>query len=119
MDNNWYELSMNHNSIPYNSDTAIIVTSWVGHLKWLKATLTNYRLTGKFVILSYDFPFYAWSGAAGRDLDLMLPNAGILLLPHAWVSKHQTYDCDKRNGWFWDVKYGQGIVKLFDNFKYV
>jgi len=118
-ENNWYELSMNYNSIPYQSNMAIIVTSYVGHLKWLKATLTNYRLSGKFVICAYDLPFYAWSGAAGRDLDSMFPHAGIFLLAHSWVFKHLTYDCDKRNGWFWDVRYAHGIVKQFSNFKYI
>jgi len=118
-ENNWYELSMNYNSIPYNSDMAILVTSWRGHLKWLKATLTNYRLTGKFVICAYDPPYYSFSSQKESLMKEYMPRIDVLLLAHSWTLKHITYDFDIRNGWFWDVRYAQGIIKQFDNFKYV
>jgi len=117
-DNNWYELGMNYNAAPYQSDTAIIVTSWKGHLKHLKASLTGYRLTGKYVICSYDPPFFAWPGSE-KDIREVFPNSEMFVLPHAWVFKHITYDCAKRNGWFWDVRYAQGLIRQCPNFKYV
>lgn len=115
-ENNWYDLSMNYNSWPYDTDTAIIVTSHRGHLKYLKATLTNYRLTGKFVICAYDIPIYPWSNLSDP---WSYPPPDIKILANSWVEKHQTYDCDKRNGWFWDLRYAEGIVNQFDNIKYV
>lgn len=115
---NWYDLSLNFNSTPHKSDVAILVTTWMGHLRWLKYTLTNYRLTGKFVICAYDLPLYGWSvGTAQRDVHL--PRIDHYLLAHSWLHKHVTYDADKRNGWFWSVRYAQGIIKQFSNFKYV
>jgi hypothetical protein len=48
-----------------------------------------------------------------------MPNPVHYLLSHSVVHKHITYDGDKRNGWFWDVRYAQGIIKQFSNFKYV
>lgn len=111
----WIDLALNFNAIPYKSDTAIIVTSWHGHLPWLKATLKNYRLTDKYVICAYDFPFEAWGT---DDLSKMLPAKDIWLLSHSWVFKHPTFDTNKREGWFWDVKYALGIINQF-NFKYV
>lgn len=113
---NWVDLSMNFNSAPFQSDMAILVTSWYGHLKWLKATLTNYRLTGKFVLCSYDNHI---RGFGISELDRVLPSVDIFPLAHAWVFKHSTFDCDKRNGWFWDVKYGHDIISQYPNFKYV
>jgi len=114
---NFTDLSINFNSVPFDSDTAIIVTSFKGHLPFLEATLKNYRLTGKFVICSYDPPFRGWG--ENTDNQYSLPNPRMFLLAHAWCFKHITYDADKRNGWFWDVKYASGIVSMFPNFKYV
>ena len=34
---NWIDLSINYNNIPCQSDTVIIVTSWWGHLPFLKS----------------------------------------------------------------------------------
>jgi hypothetical protein len=113
---NWYDLSMNHNSFPHTTDTAIIVTSHPGHRKYLKATLTNYRLTGKWVIGAYDTSLYAWGLG---PIEAILPTSQVWILAHSWVFKHLTYDCNKRNGWFWSVRYAQGLVRQFDNIKYV
>ncbi len=115
----WYDMSINCNSIPCQTDTCIIVTSWMGQLKWLKAVLEQYRLTGAFVILAYDNPFYAWAGKNHVEMMRCMPHCEHYLLANAIVHKHITYDSDKRNGWFWDVRYAQGIVKQFSNFKYV
>jgi hypothetical protein len=41
------------------------------------------------------------------------------LLANSVVMKHITYDGDKRNGWFWNIRYASGIVKQFPNIKYV
>lgn len=115
----WYDLSINCNSIPCQTDTAIIVTAWAGQLKWLKAVLTQYRLGGAFVILAYDNPFYAWAENGNHPMMRMMPNPEHYLLANSVVHKHITYDADKRNGWFWDVRYAQGIIKNFPNIKYV
>lgn len=115
----WYDLSINCNSFPRQAETAIIVTSWMGQLKWLKHTLAQYRKTGAFVILSYDNPFYAWAGRDQSRMAQFMPNPNHYLLAHAVVHKHITYDGDKRNGWFWDVFYAQGILKNLPNIKYV
>ncbi len=115
----WYDLSINCNSIPCETDTAIIVTSWFGQLKWLKATLASYRKTNAFVILAYDNPFYAWAPAAGSEMFRCLPNQQHFLLANSVVFKHITYDCNKRNGWFWDVYYAKGILNGFKNIKHV
>ena len=117
-DMSWYDLSINCNSLPCETDTAIIVTSWFGQLKWLKAVLTKYRESGAFVILAYDNPFYAWS-APHQSMPICMPNPSHYLLANSVVHKHITYDADKRNGWFWDVRYAQGIVRSFPNIKYV
>lgn len=117
----WNDLLMNLNTLPLETDMAIVVTSWRGHLKWLKASLASYRLSGKYVILSYDMSFLS------NDVSLrtpeytttLLPNATHFLLAHSVVFKHKTYDADKRTGWFWDVKYARAIVNEFKNMKYV
>jgi hypothetical protein len=101
---------------------AIIVTSWHGQLRWLKKTLQNYRLTGKYVILSYDNPFFAFDQSSFNDegaFDSKLLRPIHYLMAHSVVVKHKTYDADKRTGWFWDVKYAQGLINLFPNIKYV
>jgi len=114
---NWMDLEINFNSAPCRTDTAIICTSWWGHRPFLKATLTSLRLTGKFLICAYDPPVYAWNSEV--EYKKRIPPIDIFLLPHAWVHKHLTFDSAKRNGWFWDVRYAQGIVKSFPNIKYV
>ena len=115
----WYDLSINLNSVPCQTDLAIIVTSWFGQLRWLKPVLTQYRLSGAFVILAYDNPFYPWLPRNQQDMMRTMPNMEHYLLANSVVHKHITYDADKRNGWFWDVRYAQGILKQFSNIKYV
>jgi hypothetical protein len=115
----WYDLSINGNSIPCQTDFAIIVTSWMGQLKWLKYVLARYRESGAFVILAYDNPFYSW-GIKNEAQDIRcMPNPNHYVLANSVVHKHITYDSDKRNGWFWDVRYAQGILRSFPNIKYV
>lgn len=115
----WYDLSINLNSNPCQTNLAIIVTAWFGQLKWLAPVLEKYRLSGAFVILAYDNPFYAWSSTAPEEMFRLMPNPQHYLLAHSVVNKHITYDADKRNGWFWDVRYAQGIIKQFSNIEYV
>lgn len=115
----WYDLSINCNSIPCQTDLAIIVTAWHGQLKWLKAVLKQYRLSGAFVILAYDNPFYPWMRPAPEHLVRCMPHFEHYILANSVVHKHITYDADKRNGWFWDVRYAQGILKQFKNIKHV
>jgi len=121
-DPNWYDCVFNVNSFPFNTDMAIIVTSWHGQLRWLKKTLQNYRLTGKYVILSYDNPFLPCDPSSKVDeiaFNERLPRSIHYLMAHSVVMKHLTFDADKRTGWFWDVKYAQGLVNQFPNIKYV
>ena len=116
-EHNWHDLSINYNDLPQKTDTAIIVTGWRGHLKWLKAVLTQYRLTGKFIILAWDNPFYAFGL---RDYsDYYIPRPQVLILSHAFVMKHITFDCNKRTGHFFNLRYAEGIIKQFENIKYV
>src|SRR3990167_5546375 len=116
----WEDLEFNMNDAPYHSDTAIIVTSYQGQLGWLKATLSNYRKSGHFVILAYDNPVYIWNNIDDTDYMLkMLPRPIHYLLAHSVVVKHKTYDADKRTGWYWDVKYAQNIINGFKNIKYI
>lgn len=115
----WYDLSINANSLPCEADTAIIVTAWRGHLRWLKSTLTSYRLSGAFVILSYDSPFLPWVPLREVEILNFMPNAQHYLLANASVMKHITYDSNKRNGTFWNTRYAQGVINLFPNIKYV
>ena len=115
----WYDLSINLNSVPCQTDTAIIVTSWFGQLKWLKYVLAKYRESGAFVILAFDNPFYPWGGKNNFEMVRCMPNVNHYILANSVVHKHITYDADKRNGWFWDVRYAQGIIKQFSNIKYV
>lgn len=115
----WYDLSINGNSIPCQTDTAVIVTCWAGQLKWLKAVLASYRMTGAFVIMAYDNPFYAWAEKNYQTMLRTMPNPHHYILANAAVHKHITYDSDKRNGWYWDVRYAQGVIKSFPNIKYI
>lgn len=115
----WYDLSINANSIPCEAQTAIIVTSWAGQLKWLAATLAGYRATGAFVILAYDNPFYPWMAPCEGNVLRCLPNQKHYVLANSVVMKHITADSDKRNGWFWSVRYAQGILRQFPQIKHV
>jgi hypothetical protein len=118
----WNDLVFNLNSFPFDTDTAIVVTSWAGHLKWLRATLASYRRSGKFVILSYDLSQnYIWDRLLDVEeyIHYSLPRPIHHLLAHATVFKHKTYDADKRTAYFWDLKYAQGIINMYPNIKYV
>lgn len=114
---NWIDLSLNCNNPPFRSDTAIIITSWWGHLQFMKATLTNYRKTGAFIILAYDFPCDPWDSDEVFK-KRMLP-LEIQLLSHMFFMKHITFDNPKREGWLWLIAYAGGIIKVFPGFKYV
>jgi len=114
---NLVDLSLNYNNVPHKSNAVIICTSHRGHLTFLRGALQSYRKTGKFVICSYDPPSTAWYS---EDYHINnIPDLETSLAAHMWIHKHITYEEPKRNGWFWDVRYAQGIVKLFKNFKYV
>lgn len=80
-----------------DSDVAIIVPTYQGHLPFLKQTLKNYMKSGKYVVCSYD-----------RHNDT--PPNDIMEIPHSWVFKHKTYGAEKRNGWLWDIVYASGLV---------
>ena len=112
----WYDLSL-LNALPCEKETAIIVTSWSGQLKWLKATLASYRSTDAFVILAYDHHFYPW--VQGGDMIRTMPNPKHFQLASSVIFKHLTADANKRNGWFWLIRYAQGILLQFPNIKYV
>lgn len=118
---NWYDLCFNLESFPFYTDTAIIVTSWSGQLRWLMKTLQSYRLTGKYVILAYDNPFYTFEQSC-KSTDYWLknmPRPEHYMLAHSVVVKHKTTDNSKRTGWFWNAYYAKGLVNLFPNIKYV
>jgi len=117
----WNDVLLNLNTLPLDTDMAIVVTSWRGHLKWLKASLSSYRLSGKYVILSYDMPFFSFDVSLNTPeyATTYLPRAAHFLLAHSVVFKHKTYDADKRTGWFWDVKYARALINEFKNIKYV
>lgn len=114
----WYDLSL-LNSLPCEKDTAIIVTAWSGQLKWLEATLTRYRETGAFVIMAFDHHFYPWVSDWQSEFIKTMPNPRHYQLASSTVFKHQTADANKRNGWFWSVRYAQGILRQFPNIKKV
>lgn len=114
----WYDISL-LNSLPAEKDTAIIVTSWSGQLKWLKSTLRSYRETGAFVIMAYDQHFFPWAPPTAQEFLRTMPNPKHYQLASSVVFKHLTGDAAKRNGWFWSVRYAQGILKQFKNIKYV
>jgi len=94
------------NNIPFDVETAIIVTSWNGHLMFLKPTLTNYMKSKAYVICSYD--------SNGQ-----YPPNDVTSVPHSFVFKHRTHGAEKRNGWLWDIIYGAGVINSFSNIKYV
>lgn len=88
------------------SNMAIIVTSFDGHMMFLKKTLAQYRLSKKYVICSFD--------KHHRDI----PD-DVFNIPHSWTFKHKTHGAEKRNGWLWNIMYSAGIINLFSNFEYV
>lgn len=114
----WYDLSL-QNSWPCEPKVAVIVTAWYGQLKYLAKTLESYRRSGAYVILAYDNPFLPWMRPSEHNVIRCLPNQKHFTLAHSVVFKHITYDASKRNGWFWDVRYAQGILKQFKNIEYV
>ena len=114
----WYDLVKNYNAIPYQYDTAIIVTTYNGHLKFLKQTLTQYRKANCFILGAYDSHYRADNIPEQERMRSHFLRPIHIALAHAWVFKHGTYDSDKREGWFWNVRYAQGILKQF-NFKYI
>lgn len=119
-DYTWDDLGFNLNSAPFRSDTAIVVTSYFGHLGYLKSVLSSYRKSGAFVILSYDNPTYIYDNIEDDvwiDRHFLRPIH--YLLANCVLFKHKTYEADKRTGWFWDVKYAQTVINGFKNFKYV
>jgi len=89
-----------------NSNMAIIVTSFDGHLMFLKNTLSRYLLSKKYVICSFD----RHKGSIPED---------IFSIPHSWTFKHLTHGAEKRNGWLWDIIYAAGVITLFENFEYI
>jgi hypothetical protein len=105
-----------YNDIPFKSDTAIIVTSWMGHLKWLKYNFESYKKTGKFVIVGFDTHLKSDNVL---DNTFHVPPADILVIPDMFVFKHATWEADKKNGWLWSIIYCASIISAFDNFKYV
>lgn len=114
---NLVDLSLNYNNIPHKSNAVIICTSHRGHLTFLRGALRSLRKTGKFVICSYDPPATAWySEDYYKD---NIPDLETSLAAHMWIHKHITYEEPKRNGWFWDIRYAQGVIKNFENFEYV
>jgi hypothetical protein len=89
-----------------DTNMAIVVTSYNGHLPFLKYALSRYRETKKYVILSYD----RHGGYIPAD---------IMDIPHSVVCKHVTYGAEKRNGWLWDIIYASGIISLYNNIEYI
>ena len=114
----WYDLSL-LNALPAEKDCAIIVTAWQGQLKWLESTLRAYRETGAFVILAYDHHLFPWAKPGPQDMLRSMPNYKHYQLANSVVYKHPTADASKRNGWFWSVRYAQGILRSFPNIKKV
>jgi hypothetical protein len=105
------------NDMPFKSDTVILVTGWMGHVKWMKYTLESYRKTGKFVLLAFD------THIKYDDLKPLhsghFPPVDVLALPHAVVLKHATWDADKRNGWLWNFLYAASVISSFSNFRHI
>ena len=111
------DLSLNYNNMPHKSNAVIICTSHRGHLAFLRHALRQYRETGKFVICAYDPPQNPWD--SDDYFETNMPDKSMFLAAHAWVYKHITYENEKRNGWYWDVRYAQGIVRNFEYFEYI
>jgi hypothetical protein len=89
------------------SNIAILVTSYAGHLMFLMYALSRYMETGKYVICSYD-------SFGKADIP-----SNIWKIPHSWVFKHMTHGAGKRNGWLWDILYAAGTIILFDDIEYI
>jgi hypothetical protein len=89
-----------------DSNMCILVTSFDGHLMFIKNTLSKYVLSKKYVICSFD------------KQGTKIPE-DIFKTPHSWTFKHLTHGAEKRNGWLWDIVYGAGIIGLFENFEYI
>ena len=114
----WYDMSL-LNALPCDKDTAIIVTAWSGSLKWLVNTLRKYRETGAYVILAFDHHFFPWTPDNEQEMVRSMPRPIHYQLASSVIFKHTTYDAGKRNGWFWLVRYAQGILRQFPNIKKV
>ena len=110
---------LEYNNAPMDSNIAILVTCYREHLMFLKSTLRQYRLTGKFVIGSYDTNFNGYLKSWAKVHKKYIPDPDIWMLAHTWVFKHSTMDSLKRVGWMWDIIYGNAIVQAFDNIEYV
>jgi hypothetical protein len=104
------------NNAPFKSEVAILVTSWMGHLKWLKYTLSSYRATGAFVLLAFD-THLKFDNI--QSYEAHFPPPDLLAIPNAIVLKHSTFDADKRNGWMWNFIYGANTLLGFSNFKHI
>ena len=113
-----YDLSL-ANAAPCEKQTAIIVTAWAGQLKWLEAVLASYRATGAYVVLAFDQHYAPWVKPDPEDALRALPNPRHYQLAHSVVYKHQTFDANKRNGWFWNVRYAQGLLRQFPQLRHV
>ena len=94
------------NIITSDSEIAIIVTSWDGHLMFLRQTLINYMKSKAYVVCSYD--------ARSKS-----PPSDVMEIPHSFVFKHKTYGATKRTGWLWDIVYGADVINSISNIKYV
>lgn len=96
-----------NNNKPFKSNKVIIVTSWDGHLMFLREALKSYQKTGAFIICAY-------------DRHSMIPPSYIMDLADAWVFKHRTYGAEKRNGWLWNVVYAANLIAPeYTNIEYV
>lgn len=104
------------NDRPFQSEVAILVTSWMGHLKWLKYTLSSYKATGAFVMLAFDTHL---KHNNILPINNHLPSPDILVLADVVVLKHETHDADKRNGWLWNFVYAATLLTGFQNFKHI
>lgn len=100
-----------HNDMPFKSDTALIVTGWMGHKKWLKYTFNSYKKTGKFIIYALD-SHLKYDNIT--SMENHYPPIDLLAIPHAIVLKHSTWDADKRNGWLWNIIYAGAIAANMD-----
>jgi len=89
------------------------------YLKTVELLATRFHLDEKDVILAFDNPIYGWCPTQSDASLRSFPNMQHYLLANSVVYKHITYDGDKRNGWFWSVRYAQGLLKNFPNIKYV
>ena len=113
-----YDLSL-ADSMPCEQQVAVVVTAWSGQLKWLAATLASYRRSGAYVVLAYDHHTPPWMVTSTDHLLRTFPNPRHYQLASAVVFKHTTYDCNKRAGWFWDIRYAQGVLRNFPNLKHI